>query len=123
MQRDKGVTVTLNPDYWYWCAIPAHEIDILHPWPHAAICEVENDGSGFAVQGKDIAKGKCTIIKYTAKRDSIAREIAVDGWDHDGQPATRIRLFGKEVLFPIRTEYGDVQWDSLTKEQQACIKR
>ena len=120
MPQKQGVTVTLNHSLWYWCA---YEIDIMHGWPHAAICEVENDGEGFPVRGSDIAKGKCTIIKYTAKRDGVTREIVVDGWEDEGQPATRIRLFGKEVLFPIRTEYGNVKWDSLTKEQQACIKR
>lgn len=120
-RNEKRFTLNLNPALWYWCSIPGHEIDALHGWPHAAICEVENDGSGFAVQGKDIKKSACTIIEYTAKKDGITREIVIDGWGHKGQPATRLRMFGQDVLCTIRTEYGTVQWDSLTPEQQACL--
>lgn len=119
--KQNGAVLTLNHDLWYWVAIPSHEIDVLHGWPHAAICEVENDGAGFAVQGKDISKGACTIIEYTAKRDGKARSIPVKGWGHEGKPATYLRIFGNDALCTVRTEYGEVDLDSLTQEQRECI--
>jgi hypothetical protein len=87
----------IHPEAWYWVTVPGFRIDWLRPWPAAAICEVENDGSGFAVSGKDIIKGMCTRIEYTAKKDGKTREIDVDGWEADGHPGARITMFGQKV--------------------------
>ena len=105
------------PKHWFWVAIPDYVIDWAHPWPDAAICEAENDGSGFAVQGKDIVRGACTWIDYTNQRGETKR-IAVAGWDVDkakqaSDLASRITMFGKQVVCSLRnsSEYKGLEWD------------
>jgi hypothetical protein len=88
---------------------------------------VENDGSGFAVSGKEIIKGACTRIEYTAKKDGKTREIDVDGWEADGHPGARITMFGQKVTVLAMDKHDYPPTDKLnddwfTKDQLALLE-
>jgi len=129
MSKAKTVTIKfqIHPDQWYWVGIPSFRLDWLRPWPAAAICEVENDGSGFAVSGKEIIKGACTRIEYTAKKDGKTREVDVDGWEAKGHPGAKITMFGQRVTvlamdsqdYPPADKITD---DWFTPEQLALLE-
>lgn len=113
-----ATVLTGLPGYWFWVQIPGYVIDWAHPWPDAAIAEAENDGSGFAVLGREIVKGACTWIDYTNKRGETKR-IAIAGWQVEtaktaSDLASRIEMFGQQTICPMKDadQYGGgIEWD------------
>lgn len=102
------LTISIFSERWYWCDWTSRTFDALHPWKASAIAEIENEGPGFAVKGKDIMAGACTVTTYKARRDNQVHEVILDGWQADGVAATRIMTFGQLTLFKIRTDYEDI---------------
>ena len=112
-----ATVITGLPAHWFWVSIPGYVVDWAHPWADSAIAEAENDGSGFAVQGRDIVKGACTWIDYTNQRGETKR-IAVAGWDTDkakaaSDLASRLEMWGDKTICPMRDadQYGPLEWD------------
>jgi hypothetical protein len=129
VSKIKKISFQIHESAWYWVGIPSFRLDWLRPWPAAAICEVENDGSGFAVNGKEIIKGACTRIEYTAKKDGVTREVDVDGWEADGHPGARITMFdAKQKVTVLAMDSQDYPTadkltdDFFTKEQLALLE-
>ena len=83
-------------------------------------------GPGLPISGKQIIRGACSRIAYTAKKDGKTYSVDVDGWRKDGHPGARIPMFGQRVtvLAMGQGDYPSVEQITeafFTKEQLALL--